>query len=110
MSDLTPWIVAAIGWALGATGVSLSVYFGLRARKTAGKLDSLLRVMAVEGKVIDMGGGSTAKVAMLPSGKLGLNYTLAAGPGAYRIEVHPVTLRVSRPKEERSGQEENGKP
>ena len=76
-SDLAPWILAGIGWVLAAIGILLARSKARRAEKRATrseeKLDSLLRVMAFEGKVINMGGGNDAKVVLLPSGKLGLN-------------------------------------
>ncbi len=99
-ADILPWIIAAVG-------IFFTVYFGLRARRTEerarrteGKLDSLLRVKATEGEVLHLGGGNTAEVVMLPNGRLGFNYVLVAEPGAYRVKGSPATLASSEKQRE----------
>ncbi len=105
-ADILPWILAAVGWTLAGVGIIVTVYFGLRARRngerarrTEEKLDSLLRVKATVGEVIDMGGGNTAEVVMLPNGLLGFNYTLVAEPGVYQVRGSSATLSEKRKKE-----------
>lgn len=57
-------------------GISFTVYFGLKARKYAERLDSYLRANTRLGQVVDMGGGRSGRVVELPSGRFGVAYTV----------------------------------
>ncbi len=107
--EILPWILATIGWTLAGVGIFFTVYYGWRARRTEErarrtekKLDSLLRVTAVEGvgQVIDIGGGRTAEVVMLPDGKLGFNYTLTPEPAVVQVKGSSATLTSSKKQQE----------
>ncbi len=60
-------------------GIFFAVYFGLKARKSADRLDSYLRANTRLGQVVDMGGGLTGKVVELHNGRFGVKYTQQIG-------------------------------
>ena len=74
-ADILPWILVAVGWTLAVVGISFTVYFGLKARKSSERLDSYLRANARLGQVFPMAGGRAGKVVERPDGMWGVEYT-----------------------------------